>query len=407
MSRLTKQVGHTKTLSSDPPKRRVMASAPSHVSSNGSRDAPTATAPPSTIHRRIEFTQSGIAQPSKNVFDPWNTASTGHQRAENRLSGSTSWRDSRNQKLSAQYHGGSTGGKRVADSVGAGSEAFGKDGRKANGGWKRGASGLRGKGQRSIMEAFAGSACKQASPPPAATDESSCNERQLSPQLSVVDTQDLHYDSESIPPSHQPADNLNETRPHQDTAKKQIFDSLCVYINGTTGPLVSDHRLKYLLAQHGARMSIALGRRSVTHVILGNTYNKGGAGGGLAGTKIQKEVARVGGKGIKFVSVEWYGFWKASELAKDCPKHDSKTLDLEAMGKVAYTARSRLGNQTQVPILETKGEAGRNSSLSTLYTVIVEELRKIDCLAVMISGTSYKRKSSPARNNPRTRWQYS
>ena len=30
-----------------------------------------------------------------------------------------------------------------------------------------------------------------------------------------------------------------------------------------------------------------------------------GAGGGLAGSKIQKEIARVGGKGVKFVSAEW------------------------------------------------------------------------------------------------------
>lgn len=272
------------------------ASAPARKSSNDTRDA----TPPPTVRGGIEFTQSGIAQPTKNIFDPWNTASTGHQRAENKLSGSTSWRDSRNQKLSAQYHGGITGGKRVADSVGAGSETFGKDGRKANGGWLKGASGLRGNGQRSIMEAFAGTAYKQPASPPPATEESSYNERQLSPQPVIVEN------PESIPPSHQPT-TLNEDRPHQEPApKKQVFENLCVYINGTTGPLVSDHKLKYLLAQHGARISIALGRKTVTHVILGNTYNKGGAGGGLAGTKIQKEVSRVGGKGIKFVSVEWY-----------------------------------------------------------------------------------------------------
>lgn len=150
------------------------------------------------------------------------------------------------------------------------------------------------------MEAFAGTAYKQPASPPPATEESSYNERQLSPQPVIVEN------PESIPPSHQPT-TLNEDRPHQEPApKKQVFENLCVYINGTTGPLVSDHKLKYLLAQHGARISIALGRKTVTHVILGNTYNKGGAGGGLAGTKIQKEVSRVGGKGIKFVSVEWY-----------------------------------------------------------------------------------------------------
>lgn len=279
-------------------------------SSDHTKDA-TAEAPPVTTRGRIEFTQSGVAQPTRNIFDPWNTASTGHQRAENRLSGSTSWRDSRNQKLSAQYHGGFTGGKRVADSVGAGSKTFGKDGRKANGGWVKGASGLRSNGQRSIVEAFGGTTSQQASSRPA-TEDTLFEQRQVSPIATLVEEQHQAPDPESTPPSHQPS-NLSNDRSEQELApKKQIFDNLCIYINGTTGPLVSYHRLKYLLAQHGARMSIALGRRSVTHVILGNTHDKGGAGGGLAGTKIQKEISRVGGKGIKFVSVEWYGWFTSS-----------------------------------------------------------------------------------------------
>ena len=55
-------------------------------------------------------------------FDPWNSSSTGHQRAENRLGGSTGWRQSRNTKLSHQFKSGGTGGKRISDQVGAGSE---------------------------------------------------------------------------------------------------------------------------------------------------------------------------------------------------------------------------------------------------------------------------------------------
>jgi hypothetical protein len=93
---------------------------------------------------------------SRTFFDPWNSSSTGHQRAENRLSGSTSWRVSRNLKLSEQYKGGlGGGGKRVADTVGAGSEDFGKDGRKANGVWEKGAKGLRSGGQKSLVEIWA------------------------------------------------------------------------------------------------------------------------------------------------------------------------------------------------------------------------------------------------------------
>lgn len=98
---------------------------------------------------------TAAAPAARTFFDPWNSSSTGHQRAENRLSGSTSWRASRNLKLSEQYKGGLSGGvKRVADTVGAGSKDFGTDGRKANGGWEKGAKGLRTNGQKSLVEAW-------------------------------------------------------------------------------------------------------------------------------------------------------------------------------------------------------------------------------------------------------------
>lgn len=94
----------------------------------------------------------------------------------------------------------------------------------------------------------------------------------------------------------------------------QIFTNCTIYINGSTYPTISDHKLKHLLAQHGARVSLALGRRSVTHVIIGNPNDprhggpgssRDGAGGGLSGSKIQKEIALVRGCGVKFVGVEW------------------------------------------------------------------------------------------------------
>ncbi len=86
---------------------------------------------------------------------------------------------------------------------------------------------------------------------------------------------------------------------------KQIFQGLCFYVNGSTAPMVSDHKLKHLLSAHGARHSIALGRRTVTHVILGTVSSNGGCGGGLAATKLQKEVARTGGKAVKYITVNW------------------------------------------------------------------------------------------------------
>jgi len=220
---------------------------------------------------------NGIAQPSRTLFDPWNSSGTGHQRAENRLSGSTSWRDSRNIKLSNQYRAGDGGGSRHADLVGAGSEGFGKDGRKENGGWVSGASGLRTGGQKSIQEAFFKSKDNGEIPPSAQESDTTLDEGQE------------HSEEDVLPSSD----------------KKQIFSGLVFYINGSTSPLISDHKLKHLLAEHGGRLSITLGRRSVTHVILGTTASSGGAGGGLAGSKIQKEIARTRGKAVKFVGAEW------------------------------------------------------------------------------------------------------
>lgn len=83
--------------------------------------------------------------------------------------------------------------------------------------------------------------------------------------------------------------------------KKGIFDGLTVYVNGSTHPLISDHKLKRVLLENGASMAMHLGRRRVTHVVLGRP----GAGGGLAGGKMDKEIRRGGGGGIKYVGVEW------------------------------------------------------------------------------------------------------
>ena len=88
--------------------------------------------------------------------------------------------------------------------------------------------------------------------------------------------------------------------------RRKIFDNLVIYVNGSTHPIISDHKLKHLLAENGARMSFHLGRRQVTHVILGRPSAAGhGAGGGLACGKLEKEIRKVGGCGIKYVGVEW------------------------------------------------------------------------------------------------------
>ncbi|KAM3429042.1 hypothetical protein MY4824_008465 [Beauveria thailandica] len=96
-----------------------------------------------------------------------------------------------------------------------------------------------------------------------------------------------------------------------------IFAGLVVHVNGSTAPLVSDHKLKTLLAAHGARVALHLARRHVTHVVLGrpagsvsggggsSSSSSAGCGGGLAGTKMDREIRRRGGHGIKYVGVEW------------------------------------------------------------------------------------------------------
>lgn len=119
--------------------------------------APPSSAQGSSLKRVIKSRSPALlttAAPARRTFfDSWNSSSTGHQRAENRLSGSTSWHASRNLKLCEQYKGClAGGGNRVQDTVGAGSEDFGKDGRKENGGWERCAKGLKTGGQKSSAE---------------------------------------------------------------------------------------------------------------------------------------------------------------------------------------------------------------------------------------------------------------
>ena len=67
----------------------------------------------------------------------------------------------------------------------------------------------------------------------------------------------------------------------------QIFRSLTFYLSGSTHSSgISDPKLKSLFVQHGGSISIAPARRTVTHVDLDSE------GGGLAASKIQKEVAK-------------------------------------------------------------------------------------------------------------------
>lgn len=266
--------------------------APDMINANPHHAGSTSLAPASSAitespTRVTRPTPTAAAPASRTFFDPWNSSSTGHQRAQNVLSGSTSWRASRNLKLGEQYRAGLGGGKRTADTVGAGSVDFGKDGRKANGSWEVGAKGLRTGGQKSLTELWAAAKSSKTLTQPKASEADHDIPSRQSPMEDHLDV-----DLDVSPASSVPLE-------------KQVFAGLCIYVNGSTAPLVSDHKLKHILATHGARFSVAFGRRSVTHVILGTANGHGGAGGGLAASKIQKEITKSGGTTVRFVTAEW------------------------------------------------------------------------------------------------------
>ncbi|KAM0720954.1 hypothetical protein Q7P37_003239 [Cladosporium fusiforme] len=268
------------------------------------------------------------AKPSKSIFDPFNSSATGHQRAENRLGGSTSWRDSRSLKLREQFASGAGGGKRVSDTVGAGSLDFGQDGRTESGSFVAGAQGLRTGGQKSLWESMgiqknterpvkkvksekADDATTVVNPftpfkkPDGSIRETSWTSHESSPSH-LLSPWDAAEPPTAVDATQSQTDEQNREETTPAPEYRQIFSGLTFYINGSTAPHISDHKLKQLLSLHGGQLSISLGRRSVTHVIIAKPGSLGeSCGGGLAGTKIQKEVAQKGGKSIRFVNVEW------------------------------------------------------------------------------------------------------
>ena len=214
-------------------------------------------------------------------------------------------------KLGHQFRSGDDGGKRLSDTVGAGSLGFGRDGRKENGSWERGAPGLREKGWRDVSTMM--------------MEGASAERAKREKEKRTV--------AEEFPEIAGPTASLvEETSAGNDRNGKKMFSGLTIFLNGSTAPAISDHKLRHLLASNGANISIALGRRRVTHVILGkhNDGNNGGAGGGLAGSKIQKEISRVGGKGVKYVGVDWV--IESLKAGKRLPEARFETLSIAPKG---------------------------------------------------------------------------
>lgn len=189
-------------------------------------------------------------------------------------------------KLSHQFKSGGTGGKRISDQVGAGCEY-----------WDEKAKALipksvRGRVKVNVRDMLVDKApiskfgdCKQVA-----------NAKRLAEDMTA---------EKRLMAERSREDELKEEEKRN--RQKKVFDGLVIYINGSTYPFIGDHKLKHLLAENGAKLSLHLGRRQVTHVILGKPSGSQGpeASGGLAGTKIEKEIKRIGGCGVKYVGVEW------------------------------------------------------------------------------------------------------
>lgn len=240
----------------------------------------------------VHLKQPPPAEPvhSRRAFDPWNSVAAGHQRAETRVP--TGWRESRARKLQNQFRAGPSGGDRMSDSVGAGAQDFDE---------KRGvliSKEVRARALNSVADMLRNPGT-MATASQASSQSQACLPEEKGLQKGAEYVQD--DDTRGLGDAQQGQKNEEG----QNTSRK-IFDGLNIYVNGSTHPLISDHKLKQVLAENGARTSIHLGRRQVTHVILGKPSGRNtGAGGGLAGGKLEKEIRRVSGCGVKYVGVEW------------------------------------------------------------------------------------------------------
>lgn len=223
------------------------------------------------------------AQPQiGNSYDPWNSTSTGHQRSEGRIG--IGWRDSRALKMQNQFAGKYGGGERLADTYGPGAEDYDEK--------------LRAQVPKEMQARMKNNVANMLMRPgsmKAAMETAVSTKPGMSVNKDCADGEKL-LGRRKV-----------ESEQHDEGLKGQgLFDGLVVFVNGSTHPLISDYKLKRLLAEHGARLSIHLARRQVTHVILGRPASGGqGCGGGLAGGKLEKEIRRVGGCGVKYVGVEW------------------------------------------------------------------------------------------------------
>ena len=272
--------------------------------------------------------QQKLHPQNHRVFDPWNSSATGHQRADGpSLSHTTAWRNTRTDKLARQF---AFGDCRVDNNKGSGTAEWTwiRDEDAADADTAANASAGAGAGAKhgyqDIRDFMAVTKKRKIS-----SDDRGVHKVKRIPASTATATSTStsapEPEPEPVPvpvpvpkparkPEHEPAhEPVHEHQPAQQQQQQQqqhtaqTLAGTTIYINGSTMPPISDHKLKHLLVAHGAKLSLALARNSVTHVIIGRPATAGkGAGGGLAATKLQKEIDKCGRGNIKVVGVEWY-----------------------------------------------------------------------------------------------------
>ncbi|ODH49065.1 hypothetical protein GX48_04790 [Paracoccidioides brasiliensis] len=210
------------------------------------------------------------------TFDPWNSASTGHQRAEKSHVGGPRWRQVLSQKLGRQFGDDTGRGGGVGDGEwGWVSSAQCGEARRREGGSgdirslmggvkKRRLHGGRVDMKQVIAKDSIDGGITEGNGAFALDDsgtESDRNDRWPerngfygTPSPPKPPQGSLHPDSQLMPLA---------------STTKGIFTNLTIYVNGSTYPLILDHKLKHLLVSNDANVTPAFARLTVTHVILG------------------------------------------------------------------------------------------------------------------------------------------
>ncbi|KAF4958657.1 hypothetical protein F66182_18308, partial [Fusarium sp. NRRL 66182] len=225
--------------------------------------------------------KSPHSQPrNQHIFDPWNTSSTGHQRAENPYSRTTEWRDTRREKLARQFRSDHHTAPSSRDNLtGRGEGSYTNEPEAGGGGeegewiWMSAQEATRNELGVADIRRYMG-----VSKPHPQPQQGQHGLLKPEPQAqSEQQCQPAMKEKLAFEPATSPS--LSEISRPTEKGRKGIFASLTFYINGSTYPTISDHKLKRLVAEEGGNISLYLARKSVTHVILGAAASSSQGGG--------------------------------------------------------------------------------------------------------------------------------